>query len=1508
MGTNKKKLDFENKDYYIGLDIGTNSVGWTVTDKDYYLIKRKKKYLHGIRLFESTNQAKDRRTKRANRRRLRRRKERLNLLENIFSKEILEKDASFFVRLRESKLHIEDKSIGVKYPLFISKEYSDVDYHAEFPTIYHLRKELIEKPEKVYSDHKEEFSRLVFLALHHIIKYRGHFLTEGKLGELTNFDIAFNRAFDILNSEEFCEGTLKPFTKQEKEKFKEILVDKSLSKSKKQEKLAELFDFDEEEVEKKYRDREEDCDSSLERKDIKKNDLVKKKKNVIKAFCKYIAGVKGSIADLISKSKDDIIELTEEEELTKSFTLGEKNYESKIYGMIENLLSEYKKVFDSAKELYDFGLLENILNGENYLSSGMVKSYEEHQINLKIVKALLSEYDNKTKGNKSEYDKLFRYSNFKTSYPSYTGHYDRGEVLKEISKIKSSDIKRCTGEDFYKNLEEVLKKVKDEDIWNEDFEKNNLTKVKEDLRREKRILVNDFKFKNIDELIRATSNETSEELFPMQRTGANGVIPRQVHERELEKILENASKYLEFLNEKDENGLDDREKILAIFRHKIPYFIGPLSNRHKNEGANTWMVRKEGKEEGRIYPWNFKEMVDFGKSGENFIRRMTNKCTYLKEEDVIPKNSLMYQKYMVLNELNNVRVRGKKLTVEEKQDIFNEVFKEKSKVTGKKLLKYLKKSDIDLKLEDLSGFDKDFNSSLNSYIDFHNIKIDLDSERNRKMVEEIIFWKTIYGESYEGHEIIDNNIEKKYKGFLTEEQIKKIRSLKYKDFGNFSEKFLNEITSDDGKGQKFTILEALYNTNDNLMQLLSSDYNFSEEIEKLNGNEEERSYEDIIADMYISPANKRSVLQSVQIVDEIIKVMGREPKKIFVEMARGEEEKKRTNLRSKQLDNLYSEIKKNLKDFESFGITKGEVSNLQSIIEQKKDKDDRYFKSKKIYLYFLQLGKDMYTGEPIDLDVLIQNNFKYDIDHIYPQSKTKDDSFNNLVLTNKKSNASEKKADRVPREVQDKMKNFWAMLYKNGLITKVKYERLTRRGEFSEEELQGFIARQLVETRQASKAVAKLFEKLYEKPKVVYVKANLVSDFRKEPLGIFKSRRVNDYHHADDAYLNIVVGDLYNTKFTDDPYKWIRDNKHNILAENSKNDIKGIDGNGKQSEKRRQYYRLNKIYKWPIYTRDGEEIWDGLEKYKDIDGKWKFKEPYRGEVLDRVRGELSKGGYFYTEYTYCEKGVLFDEQPCSKYDEGTTVELKKGLEKGKYGGYKKAKTSYFAFIEYDLADKKGKLKHHKQIVGVPIMVANKLKHNKNALIEYFEAKGFKNIKMIKDKIKKNSLITVDGYPMRLRGENENKNLLKGNLQLKVDDKTFENLRRVEKVILKNQKGNYIVEEEYDKINNQILDGLYDTLLDKMKGPYKNRPASQVKNLESVRETFIKSENLLEKCKVIDNMLQLLRCDIRTSADLSYVDKGSRAGECSMSKNTLGKSKIKLINQSVTGIFENKVEL
>ena len=55
----------------------------------------------------------------------------------------------------------------------------------------------------------------------------------------------------------------------------------------------------------------------------------------------------------------------------------------------------------------------------------------------------------------------------------------------------------------------------------------------------------------------------------------NGVIPNQIHEKEMKKSLSNAENYLPFLKEKDEKNQTVSERILMLFTFRIPYYVGP---------------------------------------------------------------------------------------------------------------------------------------------------------------------------------------------------------------------------------------------------------------------------------------------------------------------------------------------------------------------------------------------------------------------------------------------------------------------------------------------------------------------------------------------------------------------------------------------------------------------------------------------------------------------------------------------------------------------------------------------------------------------------------------------------------------------------------------------------------------------------------------------------------------------------------------------------------------------
>lgn len=47
--------------YYLGLDLGTGSLGWAVTDENYQILRRHGKDLWGVRLFDNAKTAEERR-------------------------------------------------------------------------------------------------------------------------------------------------------------------------------------------------------------------------------------------------------------------------------------------------------------------------------------------------------------------------------------------------------------------------------------------------------------------------------------------------------------------------------------------------------------------------------------------------------------------------------------------------------------------------------------------------------------------------------------------------------------------------------------------------------------------------------------------------------------------------------------------------------------------------------------------------------------------------------------------------------------------------------------------------------------------------------------------------------------------------------------------------------------------------------------------------------------------------------------------------------------------------------------------------------------------------------------------------------------------------------------------------------------------------------------------------------------------------------------------------------
>ncbi|VTX70822.1 type II CRISPR RNA-guided endonuclease Cas9 [Gemella haemolysans] len=1013
-----------NKTWYLGLDIGTASVGWAATDTEYKIIRKNKKRLWGVRLFEEAKTAEERRGYRSSRRRLARRKWRLNLLEELFTQEIAKIDSNFFLRLKESQYHYEDKTHQVPYAIFNDKDYTDKDYYKEYPTIYHLRTKLMteENPD----------IRKVFLAIHHILKNRGHFLLQGqsfKAGNLNNL-IKELLELDILHVG--FEVT---------EKVVDKIADISLEKKTSKDKLNDI------------------------------KELYPKEKQLLEVF-RLIFGGKTSL--------DKIFAIDEYKELdasVKSVSFKEKIYEE-VRHDYEQVLSNYIELLDLAKKIYDSIILSDIKKEGKTLSESKVKLYEKHKDDLLRLKKLVKSDSKLSAEKKIElYSAIFKEDKDKgTNYVNYIRNSEEG--------------KGCNYEDFKKFLDKELAKLEE-------------SAAKDEILRDLEL-----------------------ELFlPLQRTKDNSVVPYQIHKEELVKILDNAAKYYSFLDEKDESGYSVREKVIQLLEFRIPYYVGPLNSSKKaKEDGFAWSVRNKGYENTPVTPWNYEKVIDESASAEKFITNLTNKCTYLKGEDVLPKNSLLYSEFALLNELNALKYDGNRISLEARNVIIEKLFKQQGKKVTKTSIKNLLKAEgyIDGKGE-ITGIDITVKNDLKSYRDFKKI---LGNKFNSEYVENIILWITLYGEE----KLIKAKIESVYGDIYSIDEIDKISKLEFKGWGRFSRKLLTELVSkklyNEETGECLNIIGAMRQNNILFMELLADRFDYAQQITDYNKELQKEVTEitpEILDDLYVSPAVKRSIWQTVRIVEELKKIIGCAPEKIFVETTRSNQgEKEPTSSREKQLKLAYKAVKKDVKELEKeIGAINFDVLN-----DRLSSEEQSKLKAKKLYLYYMQLGRCMYSGKQIELENLYTP--EYDIDHIYPQSKIKDDSFTNTVLVERGYNAA--KSDRYPlgSDIQTPSnRKFWKFLKEKKLITDEKYNRLVRTEEFSDEELSGFIARQLVETSQSVKAVASILGELNPETSICYSKAENVSSFRqnfgkikegnrdsKNGDQLIKVREINDLHHA----------------------------------------------------------------------------------------------------------------------------------------------------------------------------------------------------------------------------------------------------------------------------------------------------------------------------------------------------------------------------------------------------------
>lgn len=1179
-------------------------------------------------------------------------------------------------------------------PIFNGTDFTVDDYYKRFPTIYHLRKWLMETDEKADL-------RLVYLAIHNIVKHRGNFLRqeEKNLKSKDANPTAAAKAF-YAALKDWCVSR----------GMEDVPADKSSQ-------LAKLL-VNEEELNR----------SSLAQQiqplvTIPAPDELDPKK-ASKALANAMVGLAAEFRDVFG---DFACEKTK-------ISLGS---EEDLDALKETCPDDCATLLEALCGVYSAYVLQGLLSyapGES-ISANMIKKYEQYDRDLETLKKLFRDYLDK-----DQFEEFFRgptYHELDPDDPSKDYSYDKakGYTAYNLHKLGYDDLKK-----------EVEKRFKG-------------TGAESDERY-------------VDVMERFGQQRFLRRL----KTSDNGAIYYQLHLEELKAILENQGRFYPFLKR-------DVAKIESLVSFRIPYYVGPLTAKNAPKDAHgknrfQWSERKPGMEDAVVTPWNWDQVIDKNKSAENFIMRMTGDCTYLAGEKTLPKCSLLYEEFCVLNELNGVRWSEDgddwhRLDAAQREGIITDLFHKYRRVTYKKIADWLVQqgdatnprvkggqgeSALESKMGSLFFFTKDI---------FPGEEI-IPGTRLYKDVETIILWNTLFEDRTILREKLESEFGQSGKGLLNDAQIKAICKKRFTGWGRLSEKFLCGIKVEAQNGRRVSIMDVLREGNPNstrrngetmvMMEALrDEDLGFQKAVDAANRAYYAKEGSELgVNDLPGSPAIRRSLNQAIRIVDEIAGIAGHAPANVFIEVTRDEDEKNK-NKRTKR---RYDQLKEALEAFKKEDPKVWEELKATS----PNDLDER------LTLYFMQRGRCLYSGRPIDINQL-SNAGLYEVDHIIPRAYIKDDSLENKALVYREENQRKTDELLLDESIRRKMSSEWRALHDAHLIGDKKFKNLMR-SHITEGAMKGFVARQLVETSQMVKLAQSLLEARYagEGTKIVPVKASMSHNLR-EAAGFVKCREANDFHHAHDAYLACRIGlfiQMRHPGIYDNPIGYTHVIKNYVSSQakqfNHTHHMPGSAG-----------FVVNSFRTSGFDKETGEVFHDTWDAEAELEGMRRALN-YRQCYISRMPQEDT--GAFWNATIYSPRNP--------KMGPKLALPVKQGLDPKQFGGFSSQQFAYFFIYE---AKKKGKPCF--QFAEVPVWLAEKVGSCPDALADYArelaENTGLEFVRIERAKIYKKQLIELNGDRFVLRGKKE---LLSANelaftlteLRAFADGSAFEEVDRVLHVV------------------------------------------------------------------------------------------------------------------------------
>ena len=621
------------------------------------------------------------------------------------------------------------------------------------------------------------------------------------------------------------------------------------------------------------------------------------------------------------------------------------------------------------------------------------------------------------------------------------------------------------------------------------------------------------------DIIRVNESKLKEGIYPchvqlekLNTTGTvRGIENKFTHEsyrNELIKLLEVQSAFYPKLEE----IIDD---VLCIYDSKREYYEGPGSYKSPT-------------------PYGSYQLDESGNVIKiNLIDKMRGKCTYFTDELRAPKWSYSACLFNLLNDLNNLTIQGVKITELQKQELIRDYVNKGKSVTLPAIAKI-----CGVKKEDIFGFriDKSEKPIFTKFEGYNELL------KIAKSVNEV--------DSVEGKvQLVDDIAE-----ILTKEKSIDTRVKKLIDDLKLSTSLAKEIAKSGGFTTYHSlsfkainlILADLLKTSKNQIELYIEagikpyNHNFNKG-HQLSAN---------LSDWIVSPVVKRSINETIKVFNALRKYLkvrygdDAEFSDVVVELAREKNSQEKKDL-----------IKK---------IQKANEEKRYKIMELVENRKLTSAEFERISLLLEQDFKCAYSLEPIELSDVFKVGL-LEVDHIIPLSISLSDAQSNKVLVYQRENQA--KGQRSPFQYFSSGKakitfeSFKEYVTKNLNFSNAKKRNLLYLGN-PIEDVKGFIDRNLVDTRYASRETYNLLKSFFDyhqiNTKVKVINGSATSYFRKRAY-LPKNRDETYAHHAQDA---MIIAGFANTKLM----KFF--SKIGAFSEslNNKDSIAEVDGNIINSE------------------------------------------------------------------------------------------------------------------------------------------------------------------------------------------------------------------------------------------------------------------------------------------------------------------------------------------------------